>query len=59
LRERFAQVAEFRKGQGKRHRIATVLSIAACAKMSGVIGGYSGIASYAKNLTRPQQRALH
>jgi len=59
LRERFAQVPEFRKGQGKRHRIATVLAIAACAKMAGVIGGYSGIASYAKNLTRPQRRALH
>jgi hypothetical protein len=58
LRERLAQVSEFRKGQGKRHRIATVLSIAACAKMSGVMGGYSGIASYAKNLTRPQRRAL-
>ena len=59
LRERFAHVSEFRKGQGKRHRIATVLSIAACAKMSGVIGGYSGLASYAQNLTRPQRRALH
>ena len=59
LRERLAQVREFRKGQGKRHRLATVLSIAACAKMSGVIGGYSGIASYAQNLTRPQRRALH
>jgi hypothetical protein len=59
LRERFAQVREFRKGQGKRHRIPTVLSIAACAKMSGVLGGYSGIASYAQNLTRPQRRALH
>jgi hypothetical protein len=59
LRERFALVSEFRKGQGKRHRIATVLSIAACAKMSGVIGGYSGIAGYAQNLTRPQRRALH
>ncbi len=58
LRERFAHVTEFRKGQGKRHRIATVLAIAACAKMAGVIGGYSGIASYAKNLTRPQRRAL-
>jgi hypothetical protein len=59
LRERLAQVTEFRKGQGKRHRIATVLSMAACAKMAGVIGGYSGVASYAKNLTRPQRRALH
>jgi hypothetical protein len=60
LRERLAgEVSEFRKGQGKRHRIATVLAISACAKMAGVIGGYSGIASYAKNLTRPQRRALH
>jgi hypothetical protein len=59
LRERFAAVAEFRKGQGKRHRIPTVLAIAACAKMAGVIGGYAGIASYARNLTRPQRRALH
>ena len=59
LRERFAQVTEFRQGQGKRHRIPTVLAIAACAKMAGVIGGYAGIASYARNLTRPQRRALH
>ena len=59
LRERFAAVPEFRKGQGKRHRIATVLAIAACAKMSGVLGGYAGIAQFAKNLTRPQRRALH
>ena len=60
LRERFAAgVKEFRKGQGKRHRIPTVLSIAACAKMAGVMGGYAGIASYAKNLTKPQRRALH
>mgnify|MGYP001222806708 CR=1 FL=1 len=59
LRERFAQVTEFRKGQGKRHRLSTVLAIAACAKMAGVIGGYAGIASYARNLTRPQRRALH
>ena len=59
LRERFTQVSEFRKGQGKRYRMATVLAIAACAKMAGVIGGYSGVASYARNLTRPQRRALH
>ena len=59
MRERFAAVAEFRKGQGKRHRIPTVLAIVACAKMAGVMGGYAGIASYARNLTRPQRRALH
>jgi hypothetical protein len=58
LRERFAQVTEFRQGQGRRHRLATVLSIAACAKMAGVMGGDSGVASYAKNLTRPQRRVL-
>jgi len=52
-------VSEFRKGQAKRHRIATVLAIAACAKMAGVIGGYSGVACSARNLTRPQRRALH
>ena len=59
LREGFARVREFRKEQGKRHRIPTVLAIAAGAKMAGVLGGYGGIASYAKNLTRPQRRALH
>jgi hypothetical protein len=59
LRQRYAQVTEFRKGQGKRHRLATVLAISACAKMAGVIGGYGGIASYAQNLTKPQRRALH
>ena len=59
LRERFATVSEFRKPKGKRHRIPTVLAISACAKMAGVMGGYGGIASYAKNLTRPQRRALH
>ena len=59
LRERFAHVTEFRKGQGKRHRLPTVLAIVACAKMAGVMGGYGGLASYAKNLTRPQRRALH
>ncbi len=58
LRERFAEVTEFRKGQGKRHRVPTVLAIAACAKMAGVIGGYSGVAAFARNLTRPQRRAL-
>jgi hypothetical protein len=59
LRERLARVPEFRQGQGKRHRLATVLAIAACAKMAGVVGGYAGMASYARNLTRPQRRALH
>ena len=39
LRERFAHVTEFRKGQGKRHRLPTVLAIVACAKMAGVMGG--------------------
>jgi hypothetical protein len=58
LRARFAAVTEFRQGQGKRHRLATGLAISACAKLAGVMGGSSGIASYAENLTRPQRRAL-
>src|SRR2546428_3632087 len=59
LREHFAQVTEFRKGQGKRHRIPTVLAIAACAKMAGGIGGHAGIARYARDLTPPPPRGLH
>jgi hypothetical protein len=59
LRERFAAVTEFRKDKGKRHRLPTVLAISACAKLAGVSGGYSALASYAQNLTRPQRRVLH
>jgi hypothetical protein len=48
-----------RKGQGKRHRLATIYSIIACAKLSGIPGGYRAIYLYARRLTKPQRRALH
>jgi DDE_Tnp_1-associated/Transposase DDE domain len=55
----FRGLTDSRKGQGKRHRLATVYAIIACAKLSGVIGGYRAIYVYARNLTTPQRRALH
>jgi hypothetical protein len=48
-----------RKGQGKRRRLATIHAIIACAKLSGVTGGYRAIYLYARSLTKPQRRALH
>ena len=58
LMERFAAVSDTRKGQGKRHRLATIFAIIACAKFSGKPGGYRGLHTFAKSLTKPQRRAL-
>lgn len=58
LYERFAGMIDQRKGQGKRHRIATVLSIMACAKFAGVKWGYRHIYRYARGLKKLQRRAL-
>ena len=58
LRDRFARIPDTRKGQGKRHTLATLLAIIACAKFSGIAGGYRAIYSFAKNLSKPQRRAL-
>lgn len=58
LRERFAGLPDTRKGQGKRHTLATLLAIIACAKLSGISGGYRAIYSFANNLSKPQRRAL-
>ena len=59
LFERFRGLTDTRKGQGKRHRLATLYSIIACAKLSGIPGGYRAIYLYARSLTKPQRRALH
>jgi predicted transposase YbfD/YdcC len=59
LFERFRGLTDSRKGQGKRHRLATIYAIIACAKLSGRPGGYRAIYLYARNLTKPQRRALH
>ena len=55
----FRGLIDTRKGQGKRHRLATIYSIIACAKLAGLPGGYRAISLYARNLTKPQRRALH
>ena len=58
LLDQFRGLTDTRKGQGKRHRLATLYSIIACAKLSGIPGGYRAIYLYARNLTKPQRRAL-
>jgi hypothetical protein len=55
----FRGLADSRKGQGKRHRLATIYAIIACAKLSGIPGGYRAIYLYARSLSKPQRRALH
>jgi hypothetical protein len=55
----FRTLTDSRKGQGKRHRLATLFAMIACAKLSGRPGGYRAIYLYAKSLTKPQRRALH
>jgi hypothetical protein len=58
LLDRFRGLTDTRKGQGKRHRLATIYAIIACAKLSGVSGGYRALYLYARKLTKPQRRAL-
>jgi Druantia protein DruA/DDE_Tnp_1-associated/Transposase DDE domain len=55
----FRGLIDSRKGQGKRHRLSTIYAIIACAKLSGLPGGYRAIYLYARSLTKPQRRALH
>ena len=59
LMERFGDLIDSRKGQGKRHRLRTIFAIIACAKLSGKPGGHRALYRYAKTLTKPQRRALH
>lgn len=58
LYERLVGLVDERKGQGKRHRLATVVAIIACAKLGGVKWGYRHIHRYAKGLKKPQRKAL-
>jgi hypothetical protein len=58
LFERFGGLADSRKGQGKRHRLATLFAIIACAKLSGKPGGHRALHTYAEGLSKPQRRAL-
>jgi hypothetical protein len=58
LLERFAQVTEWRKPIGKRHKLPTVLAIIALACLSGVGQGYRAISRFSKRLTKLQRLAL-
>lgn len=58
LFERFAQVTEWRKPIGKRHKLPTVLAIIALACLSGVGQGYRAVSRFAKRLTKLQRLAL-
>jgi hypothetical protein len=46
-----------RARRGKRHKLATILSIGAAATLAGE-KGYDGFADFARNLSRPQRRHL-
>ena len=58
LYERFGQLKEWRRPNGKRHRLPTVMAIIAAACLSGVGQGYRAIWRFAQRLTRPQRRHL-
>lgn len=58
LFERFEQVEDWRKPIGKRHRLATVMSIVALACLAGVGQGYRAVSRFAKRLNRHQRRQL-
>ena len=57
--ERFGDLSDSRKGQGKRHRLRTPFAIIGCAKLYGKPGEHRAICNYAQTMTKPQRRAVH
>ena len=57
LREVFAQLPDCRRGQGRKHRLDTVLSICALARLAGLSGPVAA-AQFAADLGRKELRAL-
>ncbi len=57
LRGLFAQVPDARRGQGRKHRLETVLSLCALAKLAGLSGPVA-TARYAAGLAQEELRAL-
>ena len=57
LREVFAGLPDSRRGQGRKHRVETVLSICALARLSGLSGPVAA-AQYAAGLSVRELRAL-
>jgi hypothetical protein len=58
LYERFESLTEWRRPNGKRHRLPVVMAIIAAACLSGVGQGYRAIWRFANRLTKPQRRYL-
>ena len=57
LRGLFAQVPDCRRGQGRKHRLATVLSVCALARLAGQYGPVAA-ERFARNLDQEELRAL-
>ena len=57
LRGLFAQVPDCRRGQGRKHRLATVLSVCALARLAGQYGPVA-TERFARNLDQEELRAL-
>ncbi len=57
LRDLFAELPDCRRGQGRKHRLATVLSLVALARLSGRSGPAAG-ERYAKGLSQEELAAL-
>ena len=57
LRELFAQMPDCRRGQGRKHRLATVLAICALARLSG-LSGPAATERFARHLSQEELRAL-
>ena len=57
LRELFAEMPDCRRGQGMKHKLATVLSVCALARLAGV-SGPAGTERFAKYLSQEEMRAL-
>jgi predicted transposase YbfD/YdcC len=57
LRELFAEMPDCRRGQGMKHRLATVLSVCALARLAGV-SGPAATERFAKHLSQEELRAL-
>ena len=57
LRGLFAEVPDSRRGQGRKHRLATVLSVCALARLAGQYGP-AATERFARNLDQEELRAL-
>ena len=57
LRELFAEMPDGRRGQGMKHKLATVLSVCALARLAGV-SGPAATERFAKYLSQEELRAL-